>query len=537
LAALVRQALTGPHSEQVIRDQMLAVALQNLHQPGLLGTLVEVLPEVADGATRRDLTGALCQLDGSRFADLHAFYSALIAVFEREDERATRAVVLRRLAAGLHEDARLPPLFVSLLARPGPSDDEEAAVMGAIASLPVVSAEVAGQALRQARHSPTAVQALALSIAEACPHWDDGLLVDVGYYLEPQVAMGLRLRVLRRLAEARRLTLDYLPVLGAVLQSEPQSSARAAALELLVCLQGWDAQATVLLARVAAHDADPAVRGRAVELQAEAPDLSDEQAEALAARIDGDDIASVRLEVLALLQGRCAIPAVRAALATSFSRAPGAFDEEELTAVLEGLAPYAGRDPGLRDLLLGSAPQLRVAGQRRQLLDAVLAYVRPGDALATLAGIFRTEHLAEIRQVLFERLRPLSVQAHPELVEAFCAEVADPTSAFRLVCASALTVAIDHFAGIVATFEDVLRYDTDRELLRTCVEAYLGAGVARRADVLLGVAGNQLVDLGARQRCVDALRVGGMTAVQAAQLAEIVSSPVGAGLRGGDGGG
>ena len=60
----MRQALTGPHSEGVIRDQMLALAMQNLHQPGILATLVDVLPEVADRATRRQLKTVLCQLDG-----------------------------------------------------------------------------------------------------------------------------------------------------------------------------------------------------------------------------------------------------------------------------------------------------------------------------------------------------------------------------------------------------------------------------------------------------------------------------------------
>ena len=87
---------------------------------------------------------------------------------------------MRRLAAGLHQDERLAPLFITLLSRPGLSDDEEATVMGAISSLPGVDEEVAGEALRQARHAPTAVQALALSIAESCPHWGEGLLVEVG---------------------------------------------------------------------------------------------------------------------------------------------------------------------------------------------------------------------------------------------------------------------------------------------------------------------------------------------------------------------
>jgi hypothetical protein len=63
------------------------------------------------------------------------------------------------------------------------------------------------------------------------------------------------------------------------------------------------------------------------------------------------------------------------------------------------------------------------------------------------------------------------------------------------------------------------------------VEAYLGEGVARSSDVLLAVVGNELVDLGARQGCVDALLAGELPPEAAAQLAEVVSSPVGAGLR------
>ena len=66
---------------------------------------------------------------------------------------------------------------------------------------------------------------------------------------------------------------------------------------------------------MAGHDADPEVRGRAVQLQAQAPDLSDDQAEALAARLDGD--MPMSLQVLALLQGRFGADAVRRAVATS----------------------------------------------------------------------------------------------------------------------------------------------------------------------------------------------------------------------------
>ena len=84
LAKVIRQTLTNPHSEQRIRTQMLGLAAQNLHQPDVLTALIEVLPEVQDVDTRRQLLALLMDTDASRFPSLDALYSALVGALQTE---------------------------------------------------------------------------------------------------------------------------------------------------------------------------------------------------------------------------------------------------------------------------------------------------------------------------------------------------------------------------------------------------------------------------------------------------------------------
>jgi hypothetical protein len=510
---------------------MLALAAQNLHQPEVLAVLVEVLPEVRDTDTRRRLLSLLMETDSSRFASVEELYSALVEAFENEQERAQRAAILRRLSEGLDQDERLAPMFVTLLARSPLSDEEEQAVTGAVSRLAAVPEDAAAAALQQARHAPTAVQELAVAIAEGCPHWGAGLAEEIRPYLDPAVDRRLRLRVLGRLAQSRALTGEYLPILAGILRRDPDQEARAAALEDLRHLQTWDEGATLQLMWTAENDADPSLRARAVQLQAEAPELAGEQVAALAGRLGSDDLAEVRIQVLGLLRGRLGDAGLRTAVAASYGQNPSAFDTEELSLLLELLAPYARRDPALGDLLLRSLPRVRQVVDRRLILDAVLPHVRPADAIDTVVAAFRGEHQLELREVLFERLRPLSVISHPALVTAYCAELQDPGSSFRGECAAALTGAIGSSPEVVAAFEDVLRYDEERELVRTCLDAYLQPSVPRRFEVLLALIENEAVELGSRQRCLDSIDRGTLSAQEAQRLSDLLAGPGGTGLR------
>jgi hypothetical protein len=528
---VIRRTLANPHADQAICAQMLALAAQNLHQPDVLASLVEVLPEVRDTGTRRGLLSLLMETDSSRFPSPEALYSALIGALAIEQERATRAALLRRLAGGVDQDERLAPLLVESLARGGLSDEEAVAVNEAVSRLVSVSEDVAATALQRARHASTAVQELALSIAECCPHWGDRIVEELRPYLEPRVDRRLRLRVLHRLAEARALTAAYLPILSGILRTDPDQRTRAAALEVLPRLVSWDEGATLQLLWTAENDADPSLRARAIHLQASAPELSDEQVALLAGRLAGDDMAAVRVQVLGMLPGRLGDAAVRAALAASYEQSPSAFGTRELTLLLALLAPHARRDPALAEMLLRSLPRVRQLTDRELVLQSILPHLRADVAVETLVAAFRTERAPALRGVLLAHLRPLSVVGHPGLVTAYCSELADPGSPFRTECASALSGAITTHPEVVTAFEDVLRHDDDRELVRTCLDAYLEPAVPRRFDVLLAVASNQAVDLEARQRSLDSIDRGALSAQEAERLSDLLAGPGGTGLR------
>jgi hypothetical protein len=531
LALLIRQVFANPHSELAVREQMTSLARENLHRPEVLAALVEVLPEVKATETRRQLLGILLGADPGRFADLGALHSSLLEVLAAESDRATRSAVLARLAAGMHQDERLLPALVDLLRSETMSDEEVLAVMRGLAQLPEVPQETAALALDKGRNAPFPVQELAMTVAEACPYWGDRLVGSLEPYLGLQADRRLRARALERLAGANLLSPRYMGALREILRKEPESSSRSAALSALGALTPWDEEATLQLLWTSQHDADPALRARAVQMQAEAPDLSDAQVALLAGQLSTEGLAQVRLQVLELLRGRLGQPSLREVVAASLAANPSAFALEELKALVGMLAPYASRDPQLRVALVGAVRGTRSAAQRSAALEALLSDVRTEDIAGALVDFLDQERQPEIRQMVFGRLRPLSVTKHPDLVRLYCAEVADPGSASRRDCAAALGVAIEVYPGIVAAFEDVLLHDRDRELARTCLDAYLRPGVARKAEVLLAVLGNDEVDLASRQRCLDAIDAAGLSPDESRGLAEFLASPSAAALK------
>jgi hypothetical protein len=407
--------------------------------------------------------------------------------------------LLQRRREALQQDERIVPQLLDTLAQPSTSDEEMAPVMLAISRLPSVSVQTAALALRRAQSASTMIQALALAVAEGCPHWDDVLLAEVQPYLDTKVDRTLRLRIVRRLATAGSLTAGFLPVLSAILRQDPDTEARSAALEALRYLQSWDENATLQLIWTATYDGNASLRGRAVQLLTDAPDLSDVQLEALALQLGHDDAAGTRTQILGVLRGRLGQPSLRAAVAASYAASPSAFDRPELECLLDLLAPYASRDTALRHILLDSLPRLRLATHRQLLLEKLLTNVRPDDMVESLATALASEHQPRVRGVLFNRLKPLSVLQHPDLIHAYCAELADPGSPFRLQCARVLAGAIDTSAEVLAAFEDILLYEQDRELGRTCLDAYLRPMVSRRFEVLLAVVANEALDLVSRQ--------------------------------------
>jgi hypothetical protein len=497
----------------------------------VLTALVEALPQIQDSEARRSLLALLLRVDTSRFENLAGFHTALLEVLSLEKERRTRAVIVERLAEAIHQDERMVPLFLDTLAQPTLNDEEKAAAMAALSRLPAVSSEIATLALQRARTASAALQEAAVAVAERCTHWDDALVTELRPYLGPNVDRRLRVRILRRLAEARLLSADFFPALREILRRDPDPEARSAALELLQHLKDWDENAGLQLLWTAANEADERLRARAVRLLSEAPDLSDQQLEGLAGQLGRDDAAGTRIQILGMLRGRLGQPSLRAIVAGAYAESPSAFDRTELECMFDLLAPYASRDETLRRALLGTLPQLRQAAQRRLLMDKLLPHLRPDDMVESLVAALAREHQPELRGILFDRLKPLSVVKHPELARAYCRELADPGSPFRLQCAVALAGVLDTYPEVTATFEDVLLYDQGRELVRICLDGYLKPALSRRADVLLAVVANETLDPASRQEALNYIEPATLSPEDRERLDHLLASAAGRSLR------
>ncbi len=524
LAPLIRSVLSNPYSEQAIQQEILRLARENLYQPDILVALIDTLPQVKDTDIQRMLLDLLMGVDTSRFQDLEAFHSALIAAFKTEKEKRVRAILLERLAEALHQDTRLAPFFFDILADPALNDQELAAVTKAVSGLPSISEETAVMVLGRAQNAPTTIQEKAITLAESCPHWGAALFEAIKPYLDVKTDRGLRCRILERLAKSRSLTADYFPILRNILHADTDNGMRSMAMETLGSLKDWDGQVMAQLLWSSLYDADPALRARAVRMQKEAPDLTDDQLQEMAGRLTSDDAAGVRIQILGILKPRLSVPAVRAAILDSFGKNPSAFELPEFEAFVDLLSPYVSRDPGIRNVLLESWPKLPNMLQRKILLENILPKLKVDESTPWILRLFAQERNEEIRETLFERLKALSVMKNPDLVKVFCAELREPASLYRLRCAQSLAGAVEAYPEIPLAFEDVLLNDQERELVRTCLDGYLKPKVIRKFNVLLAVIGNEALDVTSRQLSLDRCVKDGLNPEQARQLSETLDA-------------
>ncbi len=523
VAMLVRSVLGSPQSELAMRRQVVELARQNLHEPDVLPALIEALPKVKDQETRVVLLAMLAEMDTSRFKDIEALYGAFLAVLAEEKERAVRATLIQRLAEGLHQDSRVAPMLLDALREKSLSDEERRAVTHAVASLPSIDEATAAAALQRCATAPADVQAVALSLAERCATWGAPVLKALAPYLDVKFDRAIRLRILRKLGEAKALTLEHLPLLRNVLRTDPDADARRAALDTIRQIKPWSEAVLDQLLWTAAKDSEASLRATAVAMQREMPQLTAEQVERLAGQLAEDHVAGVRGAVLETLRPYARDAAVRAAVAKAFAKNPSVFDDAEFTALVDFLSPYAGRDEKVRDGLFASLEGLPSATQRAKLLETVVPKVRIDQIVTPLAKLFAKERDDWMREALFKLIKPLSITKHPELVQAFVDELVEPSSKFRAACATILATAAEVHAEIPPALEDVLLHDQDRDLVRTCLEGYLRPKVARRFEPLLCIVGNETVDATSRQRALDELVKLQLTADQQKELADTLA--------------
>ncbi len=523
VAQLVRTVLAGPHAELAMKRQVLSVARDNLHFAAVPAALIAALPNVQDRETRAALIGLLAELDEARLPSLAPLHDAFLVALRDEKERATRVQLLGRLGAGLARDLRLLPAFLEVVGKPETSDAEKQAALGALARLVSPSEEAALAALGAAREAPAWVRSAAIELATRCPQLTDALSGALATYLEPRVPAALRLEVLQKLAQARKLGPLHLPVLRDLLRHEESAGARLAALDLLGQVAPWTSEHWELLLWSAARDGDQGVRARAVALQKEAPEPTPEVLEKLSAQLFADSSADVRLQILGLLKRSLRLPEVRSALARAFAESAPALSDAEVAALADSLAPYAGRDAEVRERLLSSVEKLPRASQRASVLGKVLPKVKVDEVLPLLVRLFAREREEALRAQLFHALRPLSLARHPELVRAFCDELLEPSSPLRAECAGALGAAAESSPDAASALEEVIATESERELVRACLDGYLRPRVAKKFAPLLAVVRNEALDTSSRQRCLEELVKLSLTAEESLELAQALS--------------
>ncbi|MBW8683866.1 HEAT repeat domain-containing protein [Chitinophaga rhizophila] len=505
LPGLIRKVLGSPHAEQVIKAQIIQLASQQLHVPEVTTALLEVLPQTKDKETRDKLLFFLSSLNTSRFSDLRVLFDTLLQVFQQEKDRDTRTALLYRLQESLHQDSRLASFFISLAADSQLSEREMLAVQDALSTLPAITQDIALAALSTHKNAPTILQLQALTLAEKCTAWGPEIVAALQPYLDVKNDREVRIRILKRLADAKLLDVAYVPLLIQVLHTDNDPYMRSQALLALQRIRPWTGDMVAQLYWSSTKDSDEGIRQQALLLQKEMPELSNEQLIQLAELLATDRSEGVRLTLLGLLKPVMRIPEIRNAVAGAFSSHPGVFDNAEFNQLVEMLTPYAGRDAVISTMLLESINGLPNTDQRRKVLSLLIGRLKTEQVIDQLVALFRKERDESLREVLFNQVKALSVARHPQLVDVFCTELTEPGSPFRITCAGILAGVASLYPQIVPALEDVLQYDTERELVRLCLDGYLRPGVEQRFDVLLSVVRNESTDLQSRQKALDAV--------------------------------
>lgn len=523
IAKLVRSVLSSATSELVMKRQSLELAKKNLHLPDVLIALLDALPVVQDTETRNELLALLMNLNTSRFENLESLHQAFLNILKQEKDRTVRVAIIERLTQGIRQDERLGPFLVELFSEEFLNEQERTALIQAVSSLPAISQELAYIALERSKNAPTFIQAHALDIAERHPQWNASMVNAIMPYLQVKTDQALRLRVLRKLTEAKKLTLEFLPLLKQVLRNDPSVEMRQQALFILSYLKPWNEEVLEQLLWTAALDSEASIRSQATELQSDIPELNTEQLSRLANQLGADHNMGVRLSVLEILKKYVRLPEIRAALVRAFESNPSTFIQEEFDALIALLSPYVGREEGIRTSLFSAVKGLPQASQRRSLLELILPKVRLDQMLEIAIELFAREHDEGLRAMLFNQLKPLSLAKHAALVKVFCNELIEPSSPFRLACASLLSPSAELYPEIGTALEDVLLNDQERELIRVSVEGYVKPKVNKRFEPLLSVVQNETIDAISRQKCLDELLKLNLDESQQEQLSQALA--------------
>jgi hypothetical protein len=335
LVPLVQQVLSSPTAEPAMRRQVLVMAKQNLHQPGMVETLVASLPGLRDSETRQSVLTLISDLDTTRSSDLTGLYTVLLAALDRESERDVRSTLIMRLASGIGQDTRIAPALANRLGSPTLDDVEIEALTSAIGRMPRTDEPTALALLSAVATRDAEIQAWAIDLVCRRSELPPAVARALTGFLDPRTPADLRLSILRRLHAARQLPDDARPVLIRILDEDGDAKARLAALELLALLPA-DSVADAALAK-ATHDGDPELRARAAVVIGERGQSSNPAD--LVHRLAGEPDPVVRCSLLNSLRPHLRVPAVRSAVANAFGASASGRAEAETALYLELLTP------------------------------------------------------------------------------------------------------------------------------------------------------------------------------------------------------
>lgn len=521
IVKMIRDLLGHPGTENSIREQMLELARKNIHVKGVVDAVVDAMENIKDSDAKKRMLKFVMSLEENRFSDVQAVYGKLISVLKNEKDRALRSEIIQKLSKGLQLEPKISALMVEILGDNSTDENEKSAIMKALATMTVISEALVVSALEKSQKASSSMQMWALQLTSGLATWSNKVTEALTPYLDPKMSKEVREEVWRLLSDARRLNESLLPLITNVLKNETNDDLRAQAMGWLNKVNNGSASAYMQLIWTSLYDRSDALRARATEMLRQSPQMNMEQVQLLAKRLFEEPSAVGRKSILNVVRSYVRDSEVRESLAQAFSAADlSAVDSDEFEQMMDMLYPYVTREAKIKEAMCKMAESAPQVQRRTQLIEKLIQTLKLDSILPWIAERFLKENDPKLREVLFEKLFALSISKHTLLIKIFSAELREPSSPFRLRCASVLAPVMEQHSDVIAAFEDVMLHDQDRELLRTVTEAYVKPSAGQKANVLIEVVRNEALEISTRRLALEKLSQTAMTDDEQKMLTE-----------------
>jgi len=521
---IILKSLESKHTEQVIKLQMIELAQDNLYNKGIADALAKAFPLQDDLAVKQHLLDLLLAIDTSRLLKPKRFYKSLINVLATEKEQEIRTDILNKLASSINHSKHIMPFFAKLFTDKTLKDREFEIVLYAMSQATIVKPKTVIAVLQKAVKSTLDIQEMALDIAEKCPNWNNDIKQALKLYLTATSDKHIKSQIINRLQEAKLLDESFIPLLINIAATDQQEYVRSEALEILSKFTPLRHDIVMQLAKSSMHDASESIRQEALRLQKNILQLNTNAILKLLTHLNTETKSSVRIQVLGLLESYLKKSEVRDALLKTYTTTFETMESEELYTYLELLEPYMTRNKNITTAFLKNLSDLPKVNSRQAILQSLLEHGRITDILDKILTVFTLETNDTLRKEIFLKFKQLSLAKYPRLVTLFCQELQEPSSSFRIECATALEPNILQFKEITTAFEDVLLYDQDQELVRICLNGYFKPGVKKKFEPLLRVIENEFFDLSSRQKAVATLELIELSEQEKETLSDVLKN-------------